>query len=196
MEDLPFQTPTQFVALALTLFAGLLFGLALAPGGRKWKRRFQEHDISASAYRHQAEMDLKQAQQRIAELEADRTRIDRALADARTAAANAAAAPPPVAQATPPAPPSDTGIGWRGWFGWSGDNLARIRGIDAPRATQLNQLGIKTYREIEKMTAPDESALEERLGMEKGSIAAQCWREQAALLRTGNDAEHARRFGA
>ncbi|MEZ0243312.1 MAG: hypothetical protein ACAH11_08045, partial [Sphingomonas sp.] len=86
------------------------------------------------------------------------------------------------------------GGGWRGWFGWGRDNLARIRGIDEARQKRLNELGIKTYREIEKMTPDDEAALEQRLEMEKGAIAKEEWREQAALLRAGNEDEHAKRF--
>ena len=86
------------------------------------------------------------------------------------------------------------GAGWRGWFGWGRDNLSRIRGIDEARERRLNELGIKTYREIEKMTADDEASLEARLEMEKGTIANEQWREQAALLRAGNEDEHAKKF--
>lgn len=187
MQDLPFQTPTEFVALALTLIAGWFFGLASAPGGRKWKERYQDEEVASAAYRHQAETDLKEANRRIRELEQERDalRADLDRAEAAPAEAPAAAA---VADSSEP------GAGWRGWFGWGRDNLSRIRGIDEARETRLNELGIKTYREIEKMTADDEAALEARLELPKGEIAKEEWREQAALLRAGNEDEHGRRF--
>lgn len=175
---MPFQTPTQFVALALTLFAGWLLGLASTSGGKKWRERLQDAEVDAAAYRHQAEIDLKESSKRIRELEAECDKL-------RSGAAVAA----PAAAAD-----AESGAGWRGWFGWGRDNLSRIRGIDEARERRLNELGIKTYREIEKMTADDEAALESRLEMEKGAIATEQWREQAALLRAGNEEEHAKKF--
>jgi len=181
MQDLPFQTVTQLVALALTLIAGWLLGLGSAPGGRRWRERYQDEEIEHASYRHQAENDLKEAQRRVRDLEAEVARLQRDAAAAPVATAAVAA-------------DAEAGGGWRGWFGWGRDNLSRIKGIDEAREKRLNELGIKTYREIEKMTADDEAALEQRLEMEKGTIAAEHWREQAALLRAGNDDEHAKRF--
>ncbi len=71
MQGLPFQTITEFVALGLTLIAGMFFGLAVAPGGRKWKERYQELDVENAAYRHHAETDLREANQRVQQLEAE-----------------------------------------------------------------------------------------------------------------------------
>lgn len=179
MQDLPFQTMTQFVALGLTLIGGWLLGLASSSGGARWRERYQDEEIEHANYRHQAENDLKEANRRVRDLEAEVARLQR----------DAAAAPAAAAAAE-----AESGGGWRGWFGWGRDNLSRIKGIDEAREKRLNELGIKTYREIEKMTADDEAALEQRLEMEKGTIAAEHWREQAALLRAGNDDEHAKRF--
>jgi predicted flap endonuclease-1-like 5' DNA nuclease len=184
MHDLPFQTPTQFAALALTLIAGWLLGLGSSSGGAKWRERYEDEAGDHAGYRHQAETDLKEANRRIRDLEAECGRL-------KTEATAAAAAVPVAAVAASDEP---AGSGWRGWFGWGRDNLSRIRGIDEAREKRLNELGIKTYREIEKMTADDEAALEQRLEMEPGSIAGEEWREQAALLRAGNEDEHAKRF--
>ena len=172
--DLPYQTVTQFAGLALTLVAGWFLGLASAPGGRKWRERYRDLDLDHARHRDEASEELHAKTQRIRDLEAQLGKGG-AVAVAATA---------------------DPGAGWRGWFGWGRDNLARIRGIDEAREQRLNALGIKTYREIEKMTAEDESALEQRLGCEAGTIAREQWREQAALLRAGNEEEHLQRFGA
>ena len=191
MHDLPFQTPTQFTALVLTLIAGWLLGLGSSSGGRKWKERYQDEELDHSSYRHQAEIDLKEANRRVRDLEAECERLKKAVTAAEAAAATAAVAAPAAA-----APSEESGAGWRGWFGWGRDNLSRIKGVDAAREKRLNELGIKTYREIEKMTPDDEAALEQRLEMEKGAIAKEEWREQAALLRAGNEDEHSKRFAA
>lgn len=186
MHDLPFQSPTQFTALVLTLIAGWLLGLGSASGGRKWRDLYEEEAGDLANYRHQAETDLKEANRKIRDLTAECESLKKAATDAQ---ASAAAAPAAAVAAS-----DESGGGWRGWFGWGRDNLSRIKGIDEAREKRLNELGIKTYREIEKMTPDDEAALEQRLDMEKGAIAAGEWREQAALLRAGNEDEHAKRF--
>ncbi|WP_288460013.1 hypothetical protein [uncultured Sphingomonas sp.] len=59
-----FTTPTQYIALAIALVAGWLFGLASHPGGKKWKARYAaERDAHAAATK------------RIAELERDNARL-------------------------------------------------------------------------------------------------------------------------
>lgn len=180
--SLPFETVSQFAGLGLTLVAGWFFGMASAPGGKKWREAWEEDSVDHANYRHQAETDLKEANRRVRDLEAENAKL----------IAAAAAAPVAVAAAASQEP---AGSGWRGWFGWGRDNLSRIKGIDEAREKRLNELGIKTYREIEKMTAEDEAALEQRLEMDKGGIADGHWREQAALLRAGNEDEHAKKFG-
>ncbi|HEX8302910.1 hypothetical protein [Sphingomonas sp.] len=171
MDPLPYQTITQFAGLGLALLAGWFLGLATAPGGGKWRDRLQEEEAEHARYRDEANEEIRAKTKRIRELESL----------ARAPAIGAAAAEP--------------GAGWRGWFGWGRDNLARIRGIGEAREKRLNELGIKTYREIEKMTAEDEAALEQRLALASGTIGSEGWREQAALLGAGNEGEHARRFG-
>jgi predicted flap endonuclease-1-like 5' DNA nuclease len=174
MQDLPFTTPTQIAALVLTLIAGWLFGLASASGGRRWRERYQDEVLT----RGRAEAELKEANRRIRELEAERDRLPAAVP-----------ATPAVAVAATEGTP-----GWRGWFGWGRDNLSRIRGIDEARERQLNDLGVKTYAGLEDMSTDEEVSLETRLGLASGTIAREDWREQAALLRAGGEDEHARRY--
>ena len=173
MQGLPFDTATQFAALGLALFAGWLFGLASRSGRGKWRDRYQDEELRHRTFRTSAEATQGENLRRIRELEAEVARLR-----SRTVEGVGAHEP-----------------GWRGWFGWGRDNLARIRGIDTTREQLLNEGGIKTYRDVEKMSLEDEAVLEQRLGMGKGAIAAANWREQAALLRAGDEDEHARRFG-
>lgn len=167
---LPFETATQFAALGLTLVAGWFLGLASRSGGAKWRERYQDEELEHARYRDEAEERIRLLQ---AEVKTLRGQV-----------------PAPV-----PALDDKPGAAWRGWFGWGRDNLVRIKGIDEARAKRLNELGIKTYREIEKMAPADEAALEQRLELPAGTIAEQGWREQAALLAAGNETEHAAKFG-
>jgi predicted flap endonuclease-1-like 5' DNA nuclease len=177
MQPLPYETATQFAGLALTLIAGWFLGLASRSGGARWRERYQDETLEYGQYRDRIEGELREKNNRIRELEAEVARLG-------GGSAVAASAAPMVGESA-----------WRGWFGWGRDNLSRIRGIDEARERRLNELGIKTYREIEKMSPDDEVALEQRLGVSPGTIGEEGWREQAALLRAGNDAEHGRRFG-
>ena len=180
MADLPFHTPTQIAALVLALVAGWLFGIASSNAGRRWRERYEEEELAHASYRRQADLDRKEADSRIRALETENTRL------AKLAATETGA--PVTADAGGPTP------GWRGWFGWGRDNLARIRGIDPAREARLNELGVKTYREIENLTPEGEARLESDLGLKHGEIAREQWRDQAELLRTGSDEEHARRY--
>jgi predicted flap endonuclease-1-like 5' DNA nuclease len=188
-----FSTPTQFAVLALCLLIGWLFGLASHPGGRKWKERHRTEEAAHAAYRREAEAELTAARARITTLEAER---DRALAaaPARTGVLHGAA---PIAGAAAAAgSTTHEGGGWRSWFGGGrGDDLTRIRGINEPLARQLSDHGIHHYADIEKLSAADERALEERLALPANSIARDGWREQAAMLRAGDMDGHQRRFG-
>ncbi|WP_033919648.1 hypothetical protein [Sphingomonas sp. 37zxx] len=166
-----FSTPTQFAVLALCLIAGWLFGLASHPGGRKWKERFRAEEAA-----HQATRDeLAIRDTRIREIERDRERWT----SSQTVVA-------PVA--------AETTSHSNGFFGWGRDNLSRIRGIDDHTEQALRHEGIKTYAAIEALVPEGEADVESRLGLDRGRIAQQQWREQAALLRQGNDDEHASRF--
>lgn len=169
---LPFETATQLAALGLTLVGGWFLGLASRSGGAKWRERYQDEELEHARYRDEAEARIR-AQD--AELKTLRGQPP---------------APAPVVDAE-----DGPGGAWRGWFGWGRDNLARIKGVDEARERRLNELGIKTYREIEKLAPDDEAALEQRLDVPAGTIGEQGWREQAALLRAGNEREHAERFG-
>src|SRR4051812_21853429 len=116
MHGLPFDTATQFLALALTLFAGWLFGLASRGGGGKWRERYQDEELRHRSLRNRVETEQGENLRRIRELEAEAARLR-----GRTVEGVTAGEP-----------------GWRGWFGWGRDNLARIRGVDTGREQQLN----------------------------------------------------------
>ena len=177
-----FQTPTQFAVLALVLFAGWLFGLASSSGGKKWKQRYRDEEAAHKAYRAEVATDLKTRDERLREVEAERDRLTKERSTAATTAA---------ATATGAA----AGSGGTGFFGWGGDNLSRIHGIDAELERALSQRGIKTYRAIEGLSEADERALEDDLRLRPGTIDAERWREQAAMLRAGHDDEHRSRWG-
>ena len=179
-----FQTPTQFAVLALVLLAGWLFGLASSSGGKKWKQRYRDEEATHKAYRAEVAADLKTRDERLREVEAERERLTKERGTATTAAATAATG---AAAAT-----SSNGSGF---FGWGGDNLSRIRGIDAELERALGQRGVKTYRAIEQLTEADERALEDDLRLRPGTIDAEHWREQAAMLREGRDDDHRSRWG-
>lgn len=99
------------------------------------------------------------------------------------------AEPAPIGAAEPAIPA-------RGWLASSvRDDLTRIRGIDATLNTRLFSLGVLRFEDLEKLSAEDEMALEERLALPVGTVARDQWRAQAALLRAGNEREHAERFG-
>lgn len=66
-----FTTPTQFAVLALMLLAGLMFGLASAPSGRRHRDRLRENEAAHTAYR-------KDSEARIAAAESERDRLVRA----------------------------------------------------------------------------------------------------------------------
>jgi predicted flap endonuclease-1-like 5' DNA nuclease len=88
----------------------------------------------------------------------------------------------------------------RGWLGFGGppreDDLGQLRGVDANLKTKLSDLGVHRYTDITGLSAEDEMALEQRLGIPAGYITREQWRDQAALLADGNTADHAERFGA
>lgn len=84
-----FTTTTQYVALAVALVAGWLFGLASHPGGRRWKQRYaEERDAHATTRREQDarladsrrdhDTQATEANARIAELERENARLARA----------------------------------------------------------------------------------------------------------------------
>jgi len=76
------------------------------------------------------------------------------------------------------------------------DSLTRIRGIDDALQARLSDLGIVRFEDLEKLSAQDEMALEQRLSLPVGYVAREQWRPQAALLRAGQNADHAAHFAA
>lgn len=94
-----FTTTTQFVALALTLVAGWIFGLASHPGGKKWKQRYSAERDAHAGVRKDSDARIAEANRRIAELEKDNSR----LANAEPVAVAPAAATPiaPTSRARP-----------------------------------------------------------------------------------------------
>ena len=77
-----FTTPTQWLAVAIALVAGWLFGLASHPGGKKWKARYlAERDAHADTTK------------RATELERDNARLAKAAPVSANMSARAAAEP-------------------------------------------------------------------------------------------------------
>ena len=198
-----FTTATQFAVLALALVAGWIFGLASSSGGRKWRDKYRAEEAVHAAYRKDAEARIAAAEARMREAEAahERSRQVTAvpgqplagIAGARVAATRRPVATDAAVPAAAAATATTTSSG-RGWFGGSRDDLTLIRGIDEPRARGLTELGIKSFADIERLEAEDERAVEERLGLPAGTITAEHWREQAAMLARGETDEHRGRF--
>lgn len=119
-----FTNTTQYVALAVALVAGWLFGLASHPGGRRWKQRYAEERDAHAATRRDYDARLAEtgrgdttrlaeANTRITELERENARLAKAApVTAATIAPNAHAATTTTAR---PAYPAHDG---RGWFDW------------------------------------------------------------------------------
>ncbi len=108
-----FTTPTQWLALAVALIAGWLFGLASHPGGRKWKQRYaDERDLHG---RNRKDFDARLAERdaRIKELERENDRLVKAT-PVTTHTHSAAVARTPIAQSA--ARPAGT-MRPR-WFDW------------------------------------------------------------------------------
>lgn len=78
-----FDTPNEWIVLALTLLGGLLLGLALHPGGRKWRDRYNAERDAHAAARRDHEAQLSAAETRVRELDAERARYTQS--DARIA---------------------------------------------------------------------------------------------------------------
>lgn len=248
-----FSTPSQFVVLGLLFFIGLIFAFVIHPGGRKWKKLYQEEVEENASYRNDADNEIRAAKRRIADLERDIAELQAqqvaaaavvpepvvaepepviapplvavapvaaepvvetvpaaAIEPEPVMAPAAMAEPEPVVEAAPvaeiaepapaapevvaePAPPAPD----KAWLGAAGYNdLTQIRGIDSGLNNRLFGLGVTRFADIEKLSAQDEMALEQRLNVPAGFIAREQWRDQAALLRAGNFAEHSARFGS
>ena len=155
----------QWAVLLLVLILGWLLGLMSRSGGGRYRRELDEERRANEAYRREHEARIAAANSRIAELERERP------AGIATGGAIGAAA-----------------SGRR-------DDLSLIHGVGRSGETRLNEFGIHSYRDIEKMSRDDEAALEGRMGAEPGLIEREGWREQAEMLRTGKTDAHRERFG-
>lgn len=69
-------------------------------------------------------------------------------------------------------------------------DLTKIRGVDAGLAAALAAEGIANIEAIERLSAEQEIAIEEKLGLQPGHIAREQWRLQAALIGSGEEAAH------
>ena len=201
-----FQTPTQFVILALLLVIGWLFGLASHPGGRKWRTAYDEQRLNHAGYRDDAEEQLKAADRRVAELERDNNRLRADLDKARSehhssvgptvaGAAVGAVAASALHSDKEPQPAAEPEAR-RGWFSWpsKGDDLSRIRGLDSASEAKLRKEGVSRYSDLASLSDTDEIALERRIDLPAGFIQREQWREQASLLADGKADEHGDRF--
>lgn len=112
-----FTTPTQWLAVAIALVAGWLFGLASHPGGRKWKVRYADERDIHGKNRKEFDARLAERDKRIKELERENAQ----LAKARPVMAPAPARTAPEAVY---APGADTvarpaGTTRARWFDWN-----------------------------------------------------------------------------
>ncbi|MES2056842.1 MAG: hypothetical protein V4564_12960 [Pseudomonadota bacterium] len=182
----------QVVVLVLLFFGGLCLGLGLHPGGKKWRKRLYAESEAYSAYRRKAEAKISEGSARIAELERDNASLRGQPEVARPVAVPDPPSPA-LASAEPGAEPVvEPDLPAEG----NPDDLSRLRGVDEPLREKLAGLGVTRFADIEQMSAEDEMALEQRLGIPAGLITSEQWRDQAALLRAGKTEEHGARFGA
>lgn len=180
---------------------------------RKAEQRLRTADTRAAAA--QAEADALRADHAALE----RTIAELRAAAAAVASTPPASAPPPppeaeasvhegpitepaapVAEAHHPvaagpatdAAPARTEMPGKGWFAGSARNdLTRLHGIDGVLDARLFALGVTRFEDIEKLSAEDEMALEQRLSLPAGYILRERWRAQATRLRAGADEHHA-----
>lgn len=95
--------PTNIVILALLGIAALLFIIASFTGGGKWRRLYQEESEDYAAYADRADQDLRDARQRIAELERANSELQQRHAESEAAVTRNDVVEP-VAVAVPVAP--------------------------------------------------------------------------------------------
>ncbi len=75
----------------------------------------------------------------------------------------------------------------------AGDDLKRIRAIDAALEAQLKALGTDTFATIAQWTAADTARMSRELGF-KGRIEQENWIEQAHILAKGGDTRYSQRL--
>lgn len=155
----------EWAILLLVLILGILLGLLARGGSGRYRREAEEERAARIEIERAYDARIKAANERIAELERHAAPIG-----AGTAAAVGAAASS------------------------ERDDLSLIRGVDRGGETRLNDLGVHRYRDITRLSADEETALEGRMGLDVGTIAREEWREQAALLERDKMDEHRARY--
>lgn len=128
-------------------------------------------------------------------------------AAASAAAATLAAAAAAVSRATTPPPgssspgvmPAAAGTAGRGSVSaplaetaGNGDDLTRIRGVDAALRARLNSAGVRRFAEIAAWKPDQVAAIAAALGM-PGRIERENWIEQAQILATGGETTFSQR---
>jgi len=78
-----FTTSAQLIVLILVLIVGLTFGWALHPGGKKWRRRYDEIVDASNAYRAEIAGHLREAESRARAVDRDNQGLRRDLEAAR-----------------------------------------------------------------------------------------------------------------
>jgi predicted flap endonuclease-1-like 5' DNA nuclease len=74
-----------------------------------------------------------------------------------------------------------------------GDDLTRIRGIDAGLQRQLNEIGVRRFGDLAGLNTGDVRVLEQTLGI-SGRIGPDNWVGQAQILVTGGETYYSRRL--
>ena len=150
--------------IALLVIA-LLIGLLLGlimSGRGKYKRYWREEQLAHAQAVKDRDARLTASQERIAELER------------QSVPAHGGAAPGTIQRAH------------------DRDDFSRIRGITPQDEIALNEAGYHRYDQIAAISAEQEAELETRMGLKRGVISREEWREQARLLDTRTDHGHAR----
>jgi predicted flap endonuclease-1-like 5' DNA nuclease len=209
-----FNSLGQFVVLALLLFGGVILGLGLHPGGKKWRRRLYEESEAYSNYRRKAEAQIRDGNARIAELEQENAALKESADKAGPSIAGTEPGAAPVVTAAPVIAPEPEATAvetiadaepiaapvaasaavaafpLRDAGDADGDDLSRIRGIDDTLKAKLAALDVTSFADLAKLSDEDEMALEQRLDIPAGYILRERWRDQATLLRAGETEEH------
>jgi predicted flap endonuclease-1-like 5' DNA nuclease len=109
---------------------------------------------------------------------------------ALAALAARAAASTSAANATPVSAPADATVAVA--TGVVGDDLTRIRTIDAVIQTRLRALGVMRLADIARWSSADVGRVSQSLGL-VGRIEQENWIEQAQILATGGETDYSRR---
>src|SRR3569623_2202428 len=92
------------IVVVLLGLAGIMFVIASLTGGKKWRRLYDEERDEYATYAEGADTELREARQRIADLERDYGALQQQHSDALASIAALKSAPPPAAVEPAPAP--------------------------------------------------------------------------------------------